>query len=280
MDQLHTDEIHKYLTASAEIALEAGAVLTSYWGKLEHVVNKTYVGDLVTEADKESEKVILKLLKEKFPRHAVLAEESGWHVVEDAEFVWFVDPLDGTTNFAHQYPMFAVSIGLFFQGKPLTGVVFNPVHNELYQAGSNLGAKLNGKPISVSRNQELSNSLLATGFPYDRRENPNNNYAEFCRLTHITHGVRRAGSAALDLAYVASGRVDGYWELGLKPWDIAAGIVLVKEAGGVVSSYDNGPVDYESGKLLATNGWIHRALSHELLQSKKPILLDDKHLIG
>ena len=185
---------------------------------------------------------------------------------QESEYLWAIDPLDGTTNYAHQYPFFCTSIGLSIAGVPQVGVVFDPFRNELFRAATGLGATCNRRPIRVSQTAELSKSLLVTGFAYDRRETSDNNYAEFCHLTHLTQGVRRSGSAALDLAYVASGRLDGYWERGIAPWDITAGIVLLREAGGKVTAYDGSPLSIDSGRILATNGNIHANLSQELLQ--------------
>lgn len=178
--------------------------------------------------------------------------------------MWVIDPLDGTTNYAHGYPQAAVSIGLLASGKPLVGVVYNPIREELWSAADGLGATLNRVPIRVSRTNNLTNSLLVTGFAYDRRETEDNNYAEFCYLTHLTQGVRRGGSASLDLCDVATGRLDGYWERGLKPWDLLAGVVIVKEAGGFVTAYDGSEFDLDSGRILATNGYIHSQLSNAL----------------
>jgi myo-inositol-1(or 4)-monophosphatase len=163
--------------------------------------------------------------------------------------------------------MVSVSIGLLYQGKPIVGVVYNPIHNELFQAAEGKGATLNGNKIVVSKTENLSFSLLATGFAYDRKDTIDNNYTEFCHITHLSQGVRRGGSAALDLAYVAAGRLDGFWERGLKPWDISAGTILIREAGGKVTSYEGGPLILESGRILATNGIIHDKLIEELLNA-------------
>jgi myo-inositol-1(or 4)-monophosphatase len=161
--------------------------------------------------------------------------------------------------------MVAVSIGLIYRGTPIVGVVYNPILNELFQAARGQGATLNGTLIHVSKETALEKSLLATGFAYDRQRNPDTNYSEFCHITHISQGVRRAGAAALDLAYVGAGRLEGYWERGIKIWDMAAGVVIVEEAGGKVSDYDKGQLDLESGRILATNGIIHDALCSEIL---------------
>ncbi|MBO3458764.1 inositol monophosphatase [Aetokthonos hydrillicola Thurmond2011] len=254
-----------FLEIATEAALAGGQVLQEYLGKLEDaIIEKQRPGDLVTAADKASEVVILEILRRHFPEHSILAEESGKLGNQENEYLWAIDPLDGTTNYAHQYPFFAVSIGLLINGVPQVGVIYDPFHNELFRAAQDLGATLNRRPIKVSQTSELSKSLLVSGFAYDRRETSDNNYAEFCHLTHLTQGVRRSGSASLDLAHVACGRLDGYWERGLSPWDITAGVILLQEAGGKVSAYDNTPLKIESGRILATNGYIHNSLSQEL----------------
>jgi len=258
--------LERFLDIATEAALAGGAVLQSYWGKLNQVEEKGRPGDLVTEADKAAEEAVLTIIQRHFPHHAILAEESGKLEAATDEFLWAIDPLDGTTNYAHQYPLFAVSIGLLIAGIPQVGVIFDPFHQELFRAAKGLGATRNRQPIQVSKTLELSKSLLVTGFAYDRRETSDNNYAEFCHLTHLTQGVRRGGSASIDLSYIACGRLDGYWERGLSPWDIAAGIVLVEEAGGKVTAYDSSNFDIKSGRILATNGHIHGALSSALGQ--------------
>jgi len=256
-----------FLDIATEAALAAGVVLQDYLGKLEDAITeKGRPGDLVTIADKASEQVILEILGCHFPQHSILAEESGKLGNQDNEFLWAIDPLDGTTNYAHQYPCFAVSIGLLINGVPKVGVIYDPFRDELFRAAAGLGATRNRRPIQVSQTAELSKSLLVSGFAYDRRETADNNYAEFCHLTHLTQGVRRDGAAALDLAYVACGRVDGYWERGIAPWDVVAGIILVQEAGGNVTAYDGSPMKIESGRILATNGYLHNSLSQELMQ--------------
>lgn len=256
-----------FLEIATEAALAGGAVLQAYAGKLTEVEEKGRPGDLVTEADKASEAVILEIIQRHCPNHAILAEESG-SIAGTNEFLWAIDPLDGTTNYAHQYPFYSVSIGLLVNGTPSVGVVFAPFQQELFRAAKGLGATRNRQSIQVSKTTTLSQSLLVTGFAYDRRETPDNNYAEFCHLTHLTQGVRRGGSAAIDLAYVACGRLDGYWERGLSVWDLAAGVVIVEEAGGKVTAYDEGAFAIESGRILATNGHIHPVLSQELLKIK------------
>lgn len=265
---INPKQLQIFLDIATEAALDAGAIVQSYWGNLNAIEEKGRSGDLVTAADKASEKAILEVLKRHVPEHGILAEESGKLGDSTSRYLWAIDPLDGTTNFAHQYPPFGVSIGLLIDGIPQVGVVFDPFHNELFRAAQGLGATRNRQPIRVSETAELRNSLLVTGFAYDRRETPDNNYAEFCHLTHLTQGVRRSGSASIDLCYVSCGRLDGYWERGLSPWDLAAGVVILSEAGGKITAYDGSPWKIESGRILATNGKLHESLSQELLQVK------------
>mgnify|MGYP000199666893 CR=1 FL=1 len=260
-------DLQRYLEIATEAALAAGAELQNYWGKLEHIEQKGRPGDLVTEADKAAEATVLNVLRRHVPDHPILAEESGALAANsDSPFLWAIDPLDGTTNYTHQYPFSAVSIGLLIEGYPAVGAIFDPFHKDLFRAAKGQGATLNRRAIRVSNTQKLANSLLVTGFAYDRRDRVDNNYAEFCHLTHLTQGVRRGGAASLDLAYVACGRLDGYWERGLSPWDLAAGVVLVEEAGGQVTAYNQGPFDIKSGRILATNSRIHTSLSQVLEQ--------------
>ncbi|RMF21959.1 MAG: inositol monophosphatase [Cyanobacteria bacterium J083] len=260
----NSNQLLKFLDIATEAALSAGAILQQNWGKLKNIEEKGRPGDLVTEADKQAEAEVLQVLKRHLPEHKILAEESGNLGNQNSEYLWAIDPLDGTTNYAHGYPLAAVSVGLLIQGVPQVGVVYNPFRNELFRAAQGCGATCNRQPIQVSQTSQLNNSLLVTGFAYDRRETKDNNYAEFCYLTHLTQGVRRSGSASLDLSDVACGRLDGYWERGLKIWDIAAGIVLVTEAGGKITAYDSSPLDITSGRILATNGKIHNDLSKTL----------------
>jgi myo-inositol-1(or 4)-monophosphatase len=260
------EDLAIFLDIATEAALAGGAVLQAYWGKLSSIQEKGRAGDLVTEADQLAEQAILQVLQRHLPDHQILAEESGMSGNLDSAYLWAIDPLDGTTNYAHQYPFSASSVGLLHHGIPSVGVIFDPFHNELFRAAKGLGATRNRTPIQVSQTKELAKSLLVTGFAYDRRETPDNNYAEFCQLTHLTQGVRRGGAASVDLAYVACGRLDGFWERGLSPWDMAAGVVLVEEAGGQVTAYDQSPFLLNSGRILATNGQIHDQLSQTLLK--------------
>ncbi|WP_019504277.1 inositol monophosphatase family protein [Pleurocapsa sp. PCC 7319] len=265
MTQTAVEQLQIFLDVATESVLAAGAVLKERWGKLNNIQEKGRPGDLVTEADKLAEAEVLKVLNRHLPDHQILAEESGALGNSKSEYLWAIDPLDGTTNYAHGFPVAATSVGLLIDGIPTVGAVYNPFSNELFRAAKGLGATCNRRPIQVSRTAELSKSLLITGFAYDRRETTDNNYAEFCHLTHLTQGVRRLGCASMDLAGVACGRLDGYWERGLQPWDITAGIVILEEAGGKVTAYDGSPLDINSGRILATNGLIHDSLSQALL---------------
>ena len=260
-------ELQIFLDVATESVLAAGAVLKERWGKLNDIQEKGRPGDLVTEADKLAEAEVLKVLQRHLPQHQILAEESGALGNTDSKYLWAIDPLDGTTNYAHGLPLAATSVGLMIDGVPAVGAVYNPFSDELFRAATGLGATCNRRPIRVSQTAELSKSLLITGFAYDRRETNDNNYAEFCHLTHLTQGVRRLGCASMDLAGVACGRLDGYWERGIQPWDMAAGIVILREAGGKITAYDGSPLDISSGRILATNGSIHDELSQALLNT-------------
>ncbi len=265
---LDQQNLQNFLEVATESVLAAGAVLEDLYGNLKAIAEKGRPGDLVTEADKKAESIILDIIARHFPDHAILAEESGYLGDQTANpYLWAIDPLDGTTNYAHGYPIACVSVGLMIEGIPQVGAIYNPFRQELFRGAKGLGATLNRRPIRVSQTASLEKSLLVSGFAYDRRETLDNNYAEFCHLTHLTQGVRRSGSAALDLADVACGRLEGYWERGIKAWDIVAGVVILEEAGGVVTSYDNHSLDIQSGRILATNGLIHQELSQSLLYS-------------
>ena len=247
-----------FLDTAAEIAREAGAIVASY---LERHIGFELKGafDLVTEADRASEKLIVERLRARWPEHGIVAEE-GTRSEMDAEYRWYVDPLDGTTNFAHGYPVFCISIALARQdGQLAVGVLCDPTRDEMFAAERGRGATLNGKPIHVSQTKALAESILGTGFPsHKRHKNPNIHF--YHQITLRSHGVRRAGSAALDLANVASGRYDGFWEFNLNPWDTAAGVLLVQEAGGKVTRFDGSPFRLDSREVLASNGLIHQEL--------------------
>ena len=249
------------LAAVARQAAQAGAEqLEHHFGQLERIREKGRAGDLVTEADVAAEQAVLMVLEAHTPELGVLAEESGRKAGSSSELEWCVDPLDGTTNYAHRYPFFGTSIGLTWRGQPLLGALAVPALRQLYWAAPGLGAWCNESRIQVSNCDSLASSLLVTGFAYDRHERLDNNYAEFAWFTHRTRGVRRGGAAAVDLAFVADGRLDGYWERGLSPWDLAAGVVLVEQAGGVVCAYDGGPADLAEGRLIACSPGVRQAL--------------------
>src|SRR6266850_1698096 len=240
-----------FLDTSAEIAREAGALLSTYF---ERRVPWELKGDfdLVTEADRASEKLVVERLRSHFPSHSIVAEEGGGHEGKSG-YRWFVDPLDGTTNFAHGYPIYNVTMGLEQDGEMLVGVIFDPSRQEMFSAERGAGAYLNNRRIRVSASKRLADSLVSTGFP-SRKRHLNVNIHFYHQMAMATHGVRRTGSAALDLAYVACGRLDAFWEFGLKPWDMAAGSLIVREAGGAVSDMQGAPHDLNSSPhLLADN---------------------------
>ena len=252
------------LAVTARLAAEAGGrALESHYGRLERIREKGRAGDLVTEADEAAEAAVLALLAERSPGVGVLAEESGRRA-GTGDLEWCVDPLDGTTNFAHGFPFFATSVGLTWKGLPLLGALAVPALRQFFWAAPGHGAWCNDAPMRISNAEQLSESLLATGFAYDRHTRLDNNYAEFAWFTHRTRGVRRPGAAAVDLAYVASGQLDGYWERGLSPWDLAAGVALVEVAGGVVCSYDGSPLDLSSGRLIACSPGLLQPLMQGL----------------
>src|SRR6266568_9159758 len=244
-----------YLETAVEIAREAGALLANYF---ERRVAFELKGDfdLVTEADRASEKLVVERLRSHFPTHGIMAEEGGGHE-SPSGYRWFVDPLDGTTNFAHSFPMFNITLGLERAGELIAGVVYDPIRQELFTAERGSGAYLNNRRIRVSNTRRLADSLASTGFP-SRKRHHNVNIHFYYQLAMASHGVRRTGSAALDLAYVACGRLDAFWEFGLKPWDMAAGTLLVTEAGGAVSEM-KGTAHSVTGSphLLASNGALH-----------------------
>src|SRR5580704_18376757 len=237
-------------------ARDAGRVHMK-WLSRTSVTRKSNAIDLVTEADQESEATVIEILQRSFPAHAILAEESGANA-HTSEHRWIIDPLDGTTNFAHTFPQFCVSIAYERRGRIQCAVILDVFKKELFIAGRGKGARLNGKPLRVSQVRRLDLALLATGFPYDRRERRRFYLAFWEAFMLRTHGVRRTGSAALDLAWVACGRVDAFWEFGLKPWDVAAGALLVDEAGGRVTNMDGSRLDLAGAQILASNRRVHR----------------------
>jgi myo-inositol-1(or 4)-monophosphatase len=272
MSSAHETECFEFVPAASAIAREAGALLMEYFRRRVKIEYKGEA-DLVTEADRSSEALIIRRVREQFPTHAVLGEESGSVAATSASsagYRWYVDPLDGTTNFAHGLPVFCVSLGIErrnAQGKAerVAGVVYDPTRDELFSAELGRGAFLNGVKVNVSATASLKDSLLATGFPSQKRhKNPNIYF--YHQLTLKTHGVRRAGSAALDLCYVACGRYDGFWEFNLNPWDTAAGVLIAQEAGGTVTDFAGGEFDISSRQVLATNGLIHSSMVQEFAE--------------
>lgn len=248
----------RFLDVALAAAREGGKIIAAAMDRPKSISYKGEV-DIVTETDRKSEAAILARLMQEFPNHAIVAEEGGSSGGSAAEYKWHVDPLDGTTNFAHGYPVFAVSIGLLHRGDPLIGAIYNPVNGEMFTAIRGCGAWRNGKAIHVSSVEKLSRSLLATGFPAHKRvQNPNIHY--YWEFTLRSHGVRRAGAAALDLCSVASGQFEGFWEFGLKSWDTAAGILLVREAGGRVTNFSGEPYRPGDAECVASNGLIHEEM--------------------
>ncbi|HEX9021007.1 MAG TPA: inositol monophosphatase family protein [Nitrospirota bacterium] len=244
-----------FMAAAREAALKAGGLLRENINGARKI---SYKGDinLVTEMDTRSERAVVETLLAAFPGHGILAEEET-RIQNGSAFTWIIDPLDGTTNYAHAYPCFSVSIALEREGELILGVVYDPMRDELFSAQKGQGAFLNGKPIRVSGTDVLIKSLLATGFPYDRKESGKNNLQSFHDLLMASQEVRRDGSAALDLCSVASGRFDGFWELKLKPWDVAAGSLVVREAGGTVSNFSGDRFGIHGNEIAASNGRIH-----------------------
>jgi len=257
-----------FLDTAIDIALEAGQILMAHRG-----VGFELKGahDLVTAADRASEQLIVTRLRKEFPAHGIVAEEGG-RAELDAPLRWYVDPLDGTTNFAHGFPMWNVTLGLAKNNEMIAGVVYDPTSRELFTAERGAGARLNGAPIHVSPASRIEDSLFSTGFPSRKRHN-NVNIHFYYQLAMLSHGVRRGGSAAIDLAYTACGRLEGFWEFGLSPWDMAAGSLLVEEAGGKVSGMQGEPYDVQGKYVLATNSGVQKetlALFAEIFAGRYP----------
>ena len=260
---MSAEQASEFVSAIEAIAREAGELLMGYFARRVPIEYKGDV-DLVTEADRASEALIMDRILARFPRHDVLGEE-GARRETGSDYKWYVDPLDGTTNFAHGFPVFCISLGLEHKGQLIAGVVYDPARGEMFSAEKGSGAYLNQRRIHVSKTARLIESLMATGFPsHKRHKNPNIHF--YHQITLRTHGVRRAGSAALDLASVASGRFDGFWEFNLNPWDLAAGVLLVEEAGGQVSGFQGQPFRLADRDVVATNGLIHADLLREFAE--------------
>lgn len=251
-----------WLATAVAVAREAGRIVRARYAARHEEDQKGHAHNLVTEADHASEELIVAALADAFPAHGIRAEE-GRGTGERA-ITWVVDPLDGTNNFAHGFPVFCVSMAAMEGEHVLVGVTYDPLRDEMFAARRGGGATLDDQPIAVSRRRNLAESLVATGFPYDKATNPDNNVAQFAAVTPHVRGIRRAGSAALDLAYVAAGRLEAYWEHGTKAWDVAAGVLLVLEAGGRVTDYDGRFPHVDGGRFVASNGLIHDELMARL----------------
>jgi myo-inositol-1(or 4)-monophosphatase len=263
---LHDHLSHDILLDTAIAAgKEAGALLRSYASSGFRIEYKNPI-NLVTDADRAAEQCVIDHIRARFPTHRFLAEERGRIEQVPSPYLWVIDPLDGTTNFAHGYPTYCVSIGLEYEGRCILGVIVDPSRDELFTAIEHRGAQLNGHPIHVSKTATLDSSLLVTGFAYDIRDTPRNNLDHFARFALKTQGLRRTGSAALDLCYVAAGRFDGFWEVQLNPWDMAAGSVIVKEAGGLLTDFNGKDLSIYGQELVASNGQIHKAMLQVLKQ--------------
>jgi myo-inositol-1(or 4)-monophosphatase len=248
-----------FLLPMQDLAREAGGLLMSFFGKV--AIEYKGDADLVMKVDRASEEFLVSRIRKLWPDHDLVGEE-GSRNETGSDYRWYIDPLDGTTNFAHGYPVFCVSLGLDFKGERIAGVIYDPTRQEMFAAAQGSGTTLNGNPVRVSKTQRLVESLIATGFPsHKRHKNPNIHF--YHQLTLRSHGVRRAGSAALDLCYVACGRYDAFWEFNLNPWDTAAGVLIVQEAGGTVTNFSGGPFAIESRQVLASNTLLHKELLAE-----------------
>ncbi len=257
------------LALAREVAHRAGDVQRARYETDLTIASKSASIDLVTEVDRACEALIVSAIRAAFPADAIRAEEGGIGAAEGAEFRWVIDPLDGTTNFAHGFPRFCVSIGIERREERVLAVVLDPLLDERFEAGKGAGAWLGSRRLAVSRETEFGRGLFATGFPYDVHESADDNLEAFSRVVKSARGIRRDGSSALDLCYVAAGRIDGYWERKLHAWDVAAGILLVEEAGGRVSDEQGGPVDRSGRELVATNGPLHASLLEQV--RRRPI---------
>jgi myo-inositol-1(or 4)-monophosphatase len=251
-----------------QAARQGGAILLDYAKKGFQIHKKDQGINLVTEADLRSEKAIIQTIRQTFPEHQILSEEQGLQKSPTHPIKWIVDPLDGTTNFAHGFPMYNVSIGVEYVGACVLGVVYDPTRDELFLAQTGKGATLNGTPIHVSVTSKLNEALLVTGFAYDVHTAKDNNLKEFCAFTLRARGMRRTGTAAIDLCYIASGRFDGFWELQLNPWDTAAGKVILEEAGGKVTNYAGEPYSIYGNTIIASNGLIHPEMVDVLREAR------------
>tara|TARA_B100002052_G_scaffold252233_1_gene240706 strand:- start:9559 stop:10359 length:801 start_codon:yes stop_codon:yes gene_type:complete len=250
-------DFSEQLNFTKELAFDSGKILSKYFGNVQSIHKKSTPIDLVTNADIESENLIIKSIQKKFPNHTIISEES--HLTNKGnDFTWVIDPLDGTTNFVHNLPIFAVSIGLKFKNRTVLGVVYNPAADKMFFASKNKGAYLNDKIISVSSSNTLSDSLIVTGFPYLQDKKWNDSFSIFKQFYSKTQGVRRLGAAALDLCFVAMGRFEVFYEFNLKSWDICAGSIIAEEAGALITDWDGSKCPESGERILASNGYVHK----------------------
>ncbi len=257
------DELKLLSDAAKSISKKAGVFVNDHWKPSMRNFSYKQGREIITEVDLKAQELIVKEILDLFPSHGILAEEGGMDSEGESGYRWVIDPIDGTTNFAHSYPCFCVSIGVEYLGEVVVGAVYDPTRQEMFSASKGNGAFLNSEPITVSDTGLLSESLLCTGFPYDILSTQENNIKEFNKMILCSHGIRRDGSAALDLCYVACGRFDGFWEIKLKPWDVAAGIIIMSEAGGKLTNYNGEEYKYHQ-PVLATNGKIHEEMMKNL----------------
>ncbi len=253
-------EFDSLIKIAIHAAKQGGVILLDYAQKGFHIHQKDQAINLVTEADFHAERAIIQTIHQAFPTHQILSEEQGLQDIPTHPIKWIIDPLDGTTNFAHGFPMYNVSIGVEYEGTCVLGVVYDPTRKELFLGQQGKGATLNGTPIRVSTTPKLNEALLVTGFAYDVHTVVDNNLKEFSAFTLRARGIRRTGTAAIDLCYIACGRFDGFWELKLNPWDTAAGKVIVEEAGGTMTNYEGQPYSIYGATLIATNSLIHQEM--------------------
>jgi myo-inositol-1(or 4)-monophosphatase len=254
------------LTIAVRAARAAGDIITRSMDRVDLLsVTTKSRNDFVSDVDRQAEREIVGILQKAYPTHAVLGEEDGFQGPRDSDFIWVIDPLDGTTNFLHSFPQFAVSIALFYRGKVEKGVVYDPVRQELFTAARGAGASLNNRRIRVTKQKGLPGALLGTGIPFKDQSYIDNYLGMLKSLLKDAAGIRRAGSAALDLAYVAAGRFDGFWEIGLQKWDMAAGVLLVQEAGGIVTDLEGRDKFFETGGVIAASPKLHQAMQ-ELIE--------------
>ncbi len=260
-------DLQNYLDFAVRLAKDCGKILSKSFRK-SHTVRYKGPVDIVTEADSASQEYAVAGIKKAFPSHSILAEEDNLDITGASEFKWIIDPLDGTTNYAHGLPIFCFSAALEVDSEIILGCAYNPVAKEMFYAVKNGGAFLNGKKIYVSKTSIFERSLLSTGFPYDKKSNPDNNFDHFRDVSVNVRGIRRLGSAVLDICYVAAGFLDGYWELNLNPWDMASGSLIIQEAGGAVTDFCKMPLDIYKRRILASNGLIHDELSKILCRQR------------